>query len=79
MHGEFLSSVSRRVMQSESCVYISNIAYCEGSIVAGLVSNEWNGRDVEGSGCGTTSDSIQVFVWIDWGILRKPLLIRAVT
>jgi len=43
--------------------------------MAGLVYNEWNGREVEGSGCGPTSGIIQVFAWIDWGIPRKPLLI----
>ena len=68
MHGEFLSSVSRRVMTkcNRKILFIFPILHTvKGQTMAGLVINESNGRVVEGSRCGPTSGIIQVFASID--------------
>jgi hypothetical protein len=77
MRGEFLSSVSRRVMTKciRKIVFVFPILHTvKGQTMAGLVNNEWNSTGMEGSGCGPTSGIIQVLARINWGIPLKPLL-----
>ena len=67
MHGEFLSSVSRKVMTkcNRKILFLFLILpTVKGQTMTGLVTDEWSRRDVEGSGCGRTSGIIQVFAWI---------------